>query len=61
VPHAELGEVWLEGSRFQLSATPATVRSAGPVYGQHNDVVLRDILGLDDEAIAALVEAGALQ
>jgi crotonobetainyl-CoA:carnitine CoA-transferase CaiB-like acyl-CoA transferase len=43
-----------------LSRTPAVVRRAGPAMGEHNDVVLRDHLGYDDDRVTELVIAGAL-
>jgi crotonobetainyl-CoA:carnitine CoA-transferase CaiB-like acyl-CoA transferase len=33
------------------------VRSPAPTLGQHNDEVLRDVLGLDADEIAALWES----
>jgi crotonobetainyl-CoA:carnitine CoA-transferase CaiB-like acyl-CoA transferase len=35
-------------------------RRAAPTLGQHNDEVLRDILGLSDAEIAGLREAGVI-
>jgi benzylsuccinate CoA-transferase BbsF subunit len=61
VEHVELGQVFVENVRPRLSATPGSVRSAGPTFGQHNEVVLKDILGLNDEEIVELVAAGALE
>ncbi len=61
VEHPEMGPVPVEGVRFRLSATPGAVTSAGPTFGQHNDQVLREILGMDDEAIVELIAAGALE
>jgi crotonobetainyl-CoA:carnitine CoA-transferase CaiB-like acyl-CoA transferase len=43
-----------------FSATPANVKAPGPSFGQHNDEILRDILGLNDEEIIELVASGAL-
>jgi hypothetical protein len=37
------------------------VRWPGPTFGQHNDEVLRGILGLCDEEIVELTVAGALE
>jgi benzylsuccinate CoA-transferase BbsF subunit len=61
VQHAELGAVMVEAPRSRLSATPARVTKAGPVYGQDNEFVLREILGLDDEQIVEYLAAGALE
>ena len=52
-PH--LGEFAAPGIVPKLSATPGTVRWAGPPEpGFHNDEVYRDVLKLDAKAIAAL-------
>jgi crotonobetainyl-CoA:carnitine CoA-transferase CaiB-like acyl-CoA transferase len=56
-----LGTVLLETSRMRLSRTPATAAWPGPEVGQHNDFVLRDILGMSDEAITELVIDEALE
>jgi crotonobetainyl-CoA:carnitine CoA-transferase CaiB-like acyl-CoA transferase len=44
----------------KLSATPPDYRSAPPVLGEHNDAVLRGLLGLSEAEIAALREKGVL-
>ena len=61
VDHAELGTVPVENSRFIMSGTPAHIAGPGPTYGQHNDHVLRELLGMDDEEIFELIAAGALE
>jgi benzylsuccinate CoA-transferase BbsF subunit len=50
----------VEAPRVVLSRTPGRVARAGPTLGEHNDLVLRALLGYDDERIAALAVAGAL-
>jgi crotonobetainyl-CoA:carnitine CoA-transferase CaiB-like acyl-CoA transferase len=60
VAHPTLGPSTVEGSRFVLSRTPATLGDAAPTYGADNDLVLRDVLGYDDDRVTALVLAGAL-
>ena len=60
VPHAELGPVTVEGPRSTMSRTPPAMRWAGPTFGQHNDQILRDILGLSDEEIVEAVSSGAI-
>lgn len=50
----------VEGPRVRLSRTPGVVRRAGPTLGEHNQVVLGDFLGYDDDRVTELVIAGAL-
>ncbi len=44
----------------KFSRTPGAVRSVGPELGEHTDAVLRDVLGLDENAIAELRGAGVV-
>ncbi|MBI2159449.1 MAG: CoA transferase, partial [Candidatus Rokubacteria bacterium] len=44
----------------RLSETPGAIRTPAPLLGQHTDEVLRDCLGLDDEEIERLRQAGAI-
>jgi succinyl-CoA:(S)-malate CoA-transferase subunit B len=37
-----------------LSETPGTIRALGPKLGEHTDEVLRELLGMGDDEIAAL-------
>ncbi|MEP6872348.1 MAG: CoA transferase, partial [Anaerolineaceae bacterium] len=60
VTHPELGPVFIENSRMVFSQTPPQVTRPGPTFGQDNDYVLRELLGLDEEEITALLIAGAL-
>jgi len=50
----------VEGPRVLLSRTPGVVRRTGPMLGEHTDLVLRQLLGYDDDRIADLAIAGAL-
>lgn len=61
LPHPLLGTATVEGSRFRLSRTPARVTRSAPTFGADNETVLREILGYDDERIAVLAGAGALE
>ena len=61
LPHPVHGTTTVEGPRVRLSKTPGAVRRAAPTLGQHNDEVLRQVLGYDDEAIEELREAAALR
>jgi crotonobetainyl-CoA:carnitine CoA-transferase CaiB-like acyl-CoA transferase len=60
-PHAEAGTVDLIASpQAQMSASPATIRMAPPLLGEHTDEVLRDLLGYSDKRIADLRELKAI-
>ena len=61
VPHPIHGTSWAEGSSIQLSRTPGSPKWAGPTFGQHLHEVLADILRYDDDRIAELISAGALE
>jgi len=58
--HPVHGTTTVEGSRFRLSRTPATVTGPAPSFGADNDWVLRQLLGYDDERITSLVAGGVL-
>jgi len=61
VDHPLLGSVPVESSRLRLSQTPARAPTHGPMYGEHNDFVLRELLGLSEEETIELVTSGALE
>ncbi len=61
VHHAEMGDVVIEASRHRLSRTPARHPLPAPMFGQHNDEILRGLLGLSDDEIGDLIVAGALE
>jgi len=48
--HPEMGTVGYEGVTFKLSETPGKLRRA-PLFGEHNDYVYGDILGMSKEEI----------
>jgi crotonobetainyl-CoA:carnitine CoA-transferase CaiB-like acyl-CoA transferase len=60
LPHPLHGEVTVEAPRYRLSATPGAVTTHAPIFHEHTDQVLRDLLGYGEEQIAALHEAGVL-
>lgn len=45
---------------IKFSDTKATIRERAPKLGEHNDGVLRDLMGMDEAAIAQLRKTGAL-
>jgi crotonobetainyl-CoA:carnitine CoA-transferase CaiB-like acyl-CoA transferase len=58
--HPTAGEIRALGSPLKLSETAADVRDAPPVLGQHTDAILRQDVGLSDDEIRGLREAGAI-
>ena len=59
--HATLEGSVVEGARVIFSRTPARRPAAAPLMGADNELVLREILGYDDERIAEIAASGALQ
>ncbi len=61
IPHPTEGRSVVEGSRFRLSRTPANTDSPAPTFGDATQWILQTVLGYDDERIAELAIAGALE
>ncbi|MBB3064602.1 CaiB/BaiF CoA transferase family protein [Limibacillus halophilus] len=57
---AAKGSIEMIGNPIKFSETEVTYRNAAPSVGADTDKVLTDILGLDETAIAALREKGAI-
>jgi crotonobetainyl-CoA:carnitine CoA-transferase CaiB-like acyl-CoA transferase len=57
VQHPTAGAVKMLGIPFRFSDTPASIRCAPPLLGQHTEQVLRDLLQLSDARIADLRSA----
>ncbi len=60
VDDEDLGPLRMQNVWFRLQKSPGAVRFAGRRLGQNTDDVLRDRLGLTDEAIADLHKAGVV-
>lgn len=58
--HGSGQSIDLVGSPLKLSDTQTTYRLPPPVEGEHTDDILRAILNLNDDAIAALKKSGAI-
>jgi crotonobetainyl-CoA:carnitine CoA-transferase CaiB-like acyl-CoA transferase len=49
-----------QGLGLQLSRTPGRAAAHAPMFGEHNDFVLREMLHLPAEQVRSLVEAGVV-
>lgn len=58
--HQEMGNIPYGGHQFRINGYNSGPRFPAPVLGQHNEQVLREILGLTDEEISEAIIAGAL-
>jgi formyl-CoA transferase len=54
VAHPDFGEFPMQNVAPKLSATPGSVRSAGPALGEHNEKVWGELIGLDTAELARL-------
>jgi crotonobetainyl-CoA:carnitine CoA-transferase CaiB-like acyl-CoA transferase len=61
ISHPSRGRSVVEASRFRLSRTPARTDAPAPTFGDSTQWVLESVLGYDDERIAELAIAGALE
>ena len=59
VEHKRVGKVRVVGPAVRLSATPASVRTASPLMGEHTEEVLTEMLGMNAVDIESLRVAGA--
>ena len=60
LPHPLAGSVPQIAPPMKFSATPLTPERAPPLLGEHTTRVLRERLGIDQAAIAALAAAGVI-
>ncbi len=60
VPHPTAGTLRMAGLPVKFSGTPASIRLAPPLLGQHTAEVLRSWLKLDDSAIDDLKSKGVI-
>jgi crotonobetainyl-CoA:carnitine CoA-transferase CaiB-like acyl-CoA transferase len=56
----EMGKVISEYPPVRLSETPAQIYAHAPLFGEHTDAVLRDLLHLEDAELEALKAEGVL-
>ena len=60
VDHRAAGKVKVVNFPVKFSETPCMVRDAAPVLGQHDEDILRNILGYDESKIDELKKANAI-
>jgi crotonobetainyl-CoA:carnitine CoA-transferase CaiB-like acyl-CoA transferase len=58
--HPTAGDIRVMGVPIRLHGTPGAATAPPPLLGQHTDLVLRRVLGLDRKAIARLRTEGAV-
>ena len=59
--HPEMGKHTFDGTEFILPASPARYERPTPLLGQHNEYVLKEILGMSDDEVGDLVAEGVLE
>ena len=59
--HPETGVMPYTGHLFNIRGYDSGPRFAAPVLGQHNEQVLKEILGMSDDEIVEAVISGALE
>ena len=55
IDHPHVGAEMVYGVPWRFSETPGSVRAPAPLLGQHNAYVLRELLGMDETALSALM------
>ena len=60
LPHPSAGSVPLVASPIHLSASPLEYATPPPLLGQHTNEILQQLLGLPDEELGRLRNAGAI-
>ncbi len=55
IDHPHVGAEIVYGVPWRFSGTPGSVRAPAPLLGQHNEYVLRELLGMDEPRVEELV------
>ena len=55
IDHPHVGAEMVYGVPWRFSDTPGAVRAPAPLLGQHNEYVLRELLGMDETRVDELV------
>ncbi len=59
--HQEMGTIPYAGHQFRIKGYDSGPRFPAPVLGQHNEQVLREVLGMTDDEITEAIIAEAIQ
>ena len=59
--HPEIGPYSISSAAFRLSRCANRPRSPAPLFGEHNEYVLREFLGMSADEISDLVAEGVLE
>ena len=59
--HPEIGPHIYQAPPYRFSKTPHELTMPAPCLGQHNEYVLKEILGMSDDEVADLLISGALE
>ena len=59
--HPEIGPHIYQTPPYRFSKTPHELTMPAPCLGQHNDYILKEVLGMSDDEVADLLVAGALE
>ncbi len=57
--HPPIGKIIPEGNAIKLSLTPGSFRRPSPILGEHNEYILKSILGMTQEEIDKLTSEHA--
>lgn len=60
VRHPVIGEAWTYASPINIEGVRRNIRRGAPLWGEHNEYVCRDVLGLSQNAINDLNKSGGL-
>lgn len=60
VQHPDMGANKVTRPVWRLTETPVHVRRPAPCFGEHNDYVFRELLGLSEEEIETLTREGVI-
>ena len=58
--HAYTGTKLLPGTAYKMSRTEGGTRWSAPLFGEHNDYVFKNLLGLSDAKITELAQKGII-